>query len=70
VRIFDMPSGRHRHTIREHTDHVHVLEAHPTIPQIAVSASYDGQLALWDVEKGIRLNLFSRCVRAHVHEGW
>jgi WD40 repeat protein len=43
-------------------DHVHILECHPTDPALALSASYDGTLALWDTGSGAVLRRFSRLV--------
>ena len=60
MRVFDIPTGRLLHRLTDHTSHVHVLESHPTDPALAVSASYDGTLALWDLERGCMLRSMSR----------
>ena len=43
------------------SDHVHILECHPTDPSLAFSASYDGTLALWNLHSGAVLRRFTRC---------
>lgn len=34
---------------------VYVLECHPLLPSIAMSASYDGTIIIWDLESGTPL---------------
>uniref|UniRef100_A0A7S4BJ08 BRWD/PHIP N-terminal domain-containing protein n=1 Tax=Chrysotila carterae TaxID=13221 RepID=A0A7S4BJ08_CHRCT len=35
---------------------VYVLESHPTLPHVALSASYDGTATLWDARAGAKLS--------------
>lgn len=35
-----------------HRDEAYVLEAHPFLPHVLLSAGHDGQLFVWDAEAG------------------
>ncbi|PSC70372.1 WD40 YVTN repeat-like-containing domain,Bromodomain isoform [Micractinium conductrix] len=59
VRVLGMPRGDLLHTLAIHTNHVHILECHPTDPSLAFSASYDGTLALWNLHSGAVLRRFT-----------
>ena len=56
VRVWAMPSGAPLHILEGHKQTAHVLECHPTDPRIAMSAGYDGQVILWDIEQGVQLS--------------
>ena len=50
VRSWDAWTGHPRHVpLRVHTSTVHVLESHPWIPGVAMSAGYDGLTVIWDI---------------------
>ncbi|GAB4817147.1 hypothetical protein N2152v2_004193 [Parachlorella kessleri] len=67
VRVFDAATGGLLHSLRGHTEAVHVLECHPAYPRLAMSASYDGELVLWDIAAGASLQrLSSRDTRPDV----
>jgi WD40 repeat protein len=55
VRVWAMPSGTPEHVLEGHKQPAHVLECHPTDPRIAMSAGYDGQVIMWDIELGVQL---------------
>ena len=42
---------------------LHVLEAHPFFTRLAMSAGYDGQIMLYDIEEG---HILKRCVRCAI----
>ena len=52
IRVFSMPSGKLQTSLNAHTDRIHILECHPTDPRLAISASYDGEVHIWDIEQG------------------
>ena len=56
LRAWDAQSCVLLHTMRLHTNKVHVLQCHPFDPRVCVSAGHDGRVAVWDVSLG-------RCVR-------
>ena len=58
VRVWSVAGGTLVHTMRLHTNKVHVLQCHPHDSRIAMSAGHDGVVAVWDVVSG-------RCVRTY-----
>ena len=70
VRVFDTHSGGLLHRLTTHAENVHVLECHPTEPALAVSASYDGNLILWDLERGVPLHTLNRWALGRVWTCW
>lgn len=60
VRVFEFIDDHlhSRHTLLGHKDPVHVLLAHPQDPGIAVSASYGGEVFIWDTIRGHKLQTF------------
>jgi WD40 repeat protein len=55
VHIFSMPEGKLIHSLKGHTEAIHVLLAHPIFPSVAISAAYSGEVVVWDVVQGIAL---------------
>ena len=63
IGVWDGRSGRPLHTLAAygtpgasalaHQDRIYVLDCHPTLPHVAVSASYDGTALLWDLGNGV-----------------
>jgi WD40 repeat protein len=71
VRVFDAATGALRHVLRGHTDGVHVLLAHPHLPGLLLSASYDGTAVFWDTARGAALRaLDSRDTRPGEGRAW
>lgn len=52
VRVWDAATGLQLHVLTVHTATVFVLECHPSDSRLAMSASYDGQTVIWDIQKG------------------
>ena len=50
--VWDAQSGQQLHLLEGHKLNVHVLEGHPFFYNIAMSASYDGQTIIWDIDAG------------------
>lgn len=59
-------------SLQGHDDEVFVLEAHPYDSRILLSAGHDGNIFVWDLEKGTKIrnyfNMVRRC-RAAVDSG-
>lgn len=53
--VWDAKNGEQLHVMEGHESNVHILEGHPFLYNIAMSASYDGQTIIWDVEAGKQL---------------
>ena len=58
LRSWSAASGALLHTMRLHTNKVHVLQCHPHHPRVCLSAGHDGRVAVWDAALG-------RCVRQY-----
>ena len=41
-----------------HTEPVHVIICHPFEPRLAMTASYSGEVALWDLRDGVPIKIF------------
>lgn len=52
IRIWDSRTGECVYILREHKHDVYLIESHPQDPRVFVSASHDGTLILWDIERG------------------
>jgi WD40 repeat protein len=52
VRAWCASSGRQLHSLSVHSRPAHLVEAHPFHPRLALSAGYDGLLAIWDARTG------------------
>lgn len=52
IKVWNSKSGKLVHILREHSHDVYLLEAHPTDPRIFISASHDGTMIIWDIERG------------------
>jgi len=53
IRVWDLKRGGELvHILRRHRNQVLVLKAHPTFPNLVVSAGWDGLILLWDVVTG------------------
>lgn len=51
------PKRERKIDLNEKSD-VYVLEFHPSLPHILLSASYDGSVCLWDIKKNTLLKKF------------
>mmetsp|Transcript_12107 Transcript_12107/g.34029 ORF Transcript_12107/g.34029 Transcript_12107/m.34029 type:complete len:1461 (-) Transcript_12107:344-4726(-) len=52
-------NGRLLYILRGHQEQVHVLSAHPSCPDIVMSAGYDGRVIVWCLHTGTALREFS-----------
>ena len=52
IAVWDAHSGELEQRLRGHTFRTHVLECHPLDPRLAMSAGYDGQTIVWDLDEG------------------
>ncbi|KAG0212856.1 Bromodomain and WD repeat-containing protein 3 [Mortierella sp. NVP41] len=58
IKIFDSITGEWIHTLKGHAPRssIYVVDVHPQDSRILMTAGYDGQVILWDISKGIKLN--------------
>ncbi|KAG0302198.1 Bromodomain and WD repeat-containing protein 3 [Dissophora globulifera] len=61
IKIFDSATGGWIHTLKGHVRGtlVYVVDVHPHDNRVLLTAGYDGQVFLWDIVKGIKLNSWS-----------
>lgn len=52
LKIWTANKGQLVKVLPGHTDEIYVLEAHPHDNNIILSAGHDGQLFVWDIQKG------------------
>ena len=57
--VWDSKTGEQLHILEGHQSNVHVLEGHPFLYNIVMSASYDGQTILWDIDAGKTLTRYN-----------
>ena len=64
LRVWDSQTGAEVQRLVGHQAQVHILEAHPFDPRLAMSASYDGTTRLWNLYTGENL---ARCGASRSH---
>lgn len=47
--VWDARSGEQQAQLKGHRGNIHVLEGHPHLLNLLMSASYDGQTIIWDI---------------------
>lgn len=59
VLVYSLPKGQ---VVTElsgvHKEPVHVVLAHPFEPDIAITASYSGEIVLWNISRGVPIKIF------------
>lgn len=69
IKVWDSKTGRLIHILREHTHDVYLIESHPTDPRVFISASHDGSIVLWDIERGkIIKKFYNKAEPSDVHD--
>ena len=58
IKVWLADSGLLLHSFTDHQQYVFVLSPHPKDSRIFMSAGYDGQVILWDVETGTKVRSF------------
>lgn len=58
IKVWRAEDGLLLHTFADHTQPVYVLSPHPKDPRIVMSAGYDAQVFLWDLEAGSKVRSF------------
>ncbi|XP_077290896.1 bromodomain and WD repeat-containing protein isoform X2 [Arctopsyche grandis] len=67
LKVWCSLTGKLVRVLRGHTDEIYVLEAHPSHPDVLLSAGHDGQIRIWDIMKGVTLNSFSNDIDGQGH---
>jgi len=56
ILVWDSRTGEQLCCLGGHECNVHVLEGHPLLPNLMMSASYDGTTRIWDLHSGKELS--------------
>ncbi|CAG0887382.1 unnamed protein product [Darwinula stevensoni] len=55
LKIWDSLSGILQHVLKGHKYDVYVMEPHPLDPNVLLTAGHDGQLFVWDLNRGVEV---------------
>jgi len=58
IRVFDAFAGKLVHSMHGHTASTYVLQSNPLDSRLAMSASYDGKIIIWDIINGVDVRIF------------
>lgn len=64
IKIWDSQTGKLLHVLKEHSHNVFLIESHPIDPRIFISASHDGSLIIWDIERAKVIQKFHNIVES------
>uniref|UniRef100_A0A6I8NIC6 Bromodomain and WD repeat domain containing 3 n=1 Tax=Ornithorhynchus anatinus TaxID=9258 RepID=A0A6I8NIC6_ORNAN len=67
LKVWHSSSGQLLHTLSGHDDEVFVLEAHPFDPRILLSAGHDGNIFVWDLDKGTKIRNYFNMIEGQGH---
>ncbi|XP_053329912.1 bromodomain and WD repeat-containing protein 3 [Spea bombifrons] len=67
LKVWNSLSGQLLHVLSGHDDEVFVLEAHPFDPRILLSAGHDGNIFVWDLEKGLKIRNYFNMIEGQGH---
>lgn len=62
IKVWDSLTGKLVHILKKHKNSVFLIESHPIDPRICITASHDGLLVIWDIERAIALKTFENTV--------
>ncbi|XP_015274333.1 PREDICTED: bromodomain and WD repeat-containing protein 3 [Gekko japonicus] len=67
LKVWNSSTGQLLHTLSGHDDEVFVLEAHPFDQRIMLSAGHDGNIFIWDLEKGTKIRNYFNMIEGQGH---
>ncbi|KAJ7310307.1 hypothetical protein JRQ81_007211 [Phrynocephalus forsythii] len=67
LKVWNSSTGQLLHNLSGHDDEVFVLEAHPFDQRIALSAGHDGNIFIWDLEKGTKIRNYFNMIEGQGH---
>ncbi|XP_044129416.1 bromodomain and WD repeat-containing protein 3-like [Bufo gargarizans] len=67
LKVWHSHSGQLLHILSGHDDEVFVLEAHPFDSRILLSAGHDGNIFVWDLEKGTKIRNYFNMIEGQGH---
>uniref|UniRef100_A0A8D0DKY4 Bromodomain and WD repeat domain containing 3 n=1 Tax=Salvator merianae TaxID=96440 RepID=A0A8D0DKY4_SALMN len=67
LKVWNSSTGHLLHSLSGHDDEVFVLEAHPFDQRIMLSAGHDGNIFIWDLEKGTKIRNYFNMIEGQGH---
>uniref|UniRef100_UPI00358F1ABD PH-interacting protein-like n=1 Tax=Myxine glutinosa TaxID=7769 RepID=UPI00358F1ABD len=67
LKVWDSYTGQLLHALSAHDDEVFVLEPHPLDRRILLSAGHDGNVIVWDIERGVKIRSFFNMIEGQGH---
>lgn len=69
IKIWESASGKLIQDLTGHDSDIYLLESHPIDPRIFISASHDGTIKIWDIEREQALKTFQNRVEGQPESG-
>uniref|UniRef100_A0A8D0GR10 Bromo domain-containing protein n=1 Tax=Sphenodon punctatus TaxID=8508 RepID=A0A8D0GR10_SPHPU len=67
LKVWHSSTGQLLHSLSGHDDEVFVLEAHPFDQRIILSAGHDGNIFVWDLDKGSKIRNYFNMIEGQGH---
>uniref|UniRef100_A0A8C4M2W7 Bromodomain and WD repeat-containing protein 3 n=1 Tax=Equus asinus asinus TaxID=83772 RepID=A0A8C4M2W7_EQUAS len=67
LKVWNSITGQLLHTLSGHDDEVFVLEAHPFDQRIILSAGHDGNIFIWDIDRGTKIRNYFNMIEGQGH---
>uniref|UniRef100_A0A5F9CX58 Bromodomain and WD repeat domain containing 3 n=1 Tax=Oryctolagus cuniculus TaxID=9986 RepID=A0A5F9CX58_RABIT len=67
LKVWNSFTGQLLHTLSGHDDEVFVLEAHPFDQRIILSAGHDGNIFIWDLDRGTKIRNYFNMIEGQGH---
>ncbi|XP_069068681.1 bromodomain and WD repeat-containing protein 3 isoform X2 [Pleurodeles waltl] len=67
LKVWNSYTGQLLHNLSGHDDEVFVLEAHPFDHRIILSAGHDGNIFIWDIDKGTKIRNYFNMIEGQGH---
>ncbi|NXK55988.1 BRWD3 protein, partial [Chauna torquata] len=67
LKVWNSSTGQLLHSLSGHDDEVFVLEAHPFDQRIVLSAGHDGNIFIWDIDKGTKIRNYFNMIEGQGH---
>uniref|UniRef100_A0A8C9U3U5 Bromodomain and WD repeat-containing protein 1 n=1 Tax=Serinus canaria TaxID=9135 RepID=A0A8C9U3U5_SERCA len=67
LKVWNSSTGQLLHSLAGHDDEVFVLEAHPFDQRIVLSAGHDGNIFVWDIDKGTKIRNYFNMIEGQGH---
>ncbi|XP_074133377.1 bromodomain and WD repeat-containing protein 3 isoform X3 [Sminthopsis crassicaudata] len=67
LKVWNSTTGQLLHNLTGHDDEVFVLEAHPFDQRIMLSAGHDGNVFIWDLDRGTKIRNYFNMIEGQGH---